>query len=269
MAAGKTNKKAKSSPKKSAAETAAQSADSVVIDGTAEEVKTQSTKAKSAPKENPKSPQGQKETHQQEIPQRKIPRSAFAIVLGVIALGIAGWSVFISQNNLTPDWQNDIDQRLTVLEQAKPDDQHLARQNDLAKANNKIDNLNERLKQIATDLEIGLKNATQASVTTGAAPVAVTDETIAVINQDIQRLNQEITALRNEITALKTASKTQALPIEKTDPPGSNAPETEPINNAEGSSWWQSLFGSIRISRLSSEIEAEENSKPNAKNEAK
>ena len=120
----------------------------MVIDGTAEDVtgKTnKSTSAKAKPKADSKKEASPPPSSKSQSQKR--PLSAFAMLMAVVALGLAGWAVFIGQKNIDPAWRGDLASRLSNVEAAiqQPttfDDRHLARQENLSVLEAQITNLN-------------------------------------------------------------------------------------------------------------------------------
>ena len=174
-----------------------------------------------------------------------------------MALGLAGWAVMIGQKNIDPQWRGDLTSRVTNLEtglktatQNPPsfDDGHLARQENLEALAKKITTINDRITALSAEFEskIAAANTPSSDAVTPAQPSNITDETITAMAAHLDRLHQDITRLQAEIEALKIVQddhiKTQHSPT-----PEANQPQGEAVENQ---SWWQSLFGSIRISRL-------------------
>ena len=246
MAVKPTSKKAKA---KSKPQQVSSSEDSVVIDGTAEDVtdktnKTTSTEAK--PKADSKkeaSPPSSKS------PSQKIPLSAFAILISVVALGLAGWAVFIGQKNINPAWRGDLASRLSGVETAiqQPatfDDRHLARKENLAALETQITNLHESMTALSADIEDQISAAVPSS---GQSSQTTDTQVFTNLKQEMEQLRQEIDSLRAEIARIKTdiTAKTPA-----TKPPAPKKTNPDQAQPEDSGSWWQSLFGSIRISRL-------------------
>ena len=267
MAKRPTPKKAKA---KSAPKSAPSQEESVIIDGTAEEVTSQDKKNATG-EAKPKADQAKsKDAQAKNSPpnkspskkSQKIPLSLFAMLMAVMALGLAGWAVMIGQKNIDPQWRGDLTSRVTNLEtglktatQNPPsfDDGHLAQQENLEALAKKITTINDRITALSAEFEskIAAANTPSSDAVTPAQPSNITDETITAMAAHLNRLHQDITRLQAEIEALKTVQddhiKAQHSPAPQSASQANNQPQGEAVENQ---SWWQSLFGSIRISRL-------------------
>ncbi len=247
MAVRPTSKKAKA---KSKPQSTAPSEDTVVIDGTAEDVtgksnKTASTEAKpkaDAKKESSPPPSSKSQS-------QKRPLSQFAMLMAVVALGLAGWAVFIGQKNIDPAWRGDLASRLSDLEVAvqQPatfDDRHLARQENLAALEAQITRLHDSMTALSADLETKITAAIPSS---GQSQDGINPDVLINIQQDMEQLRQEIDRLKADIATIKT-DITAKLSAAK--PPAPTQANPDQAQSEDSGSWWQSLFGSIRISRL-------------------
>ena len=247
MAVKPTSKKAKA---KSKSQSTAPSEDSVVIDGTAEDVTGKTNKAASAeakPKADSKKESSPPPSSKSQ--SQKIPLSVFAMLMAVVALGLAGWAVFISQKNIDPAWRGDLASRLSGVEAAiqRPatfDDRHLARQENLTALEAQVTSLNDAMTALSAELETKITAATPSS---GQSQDGINPGALTNIKQEMEQLRQEIDSLKAEIATIKTdiTAKTPA-------PAQDNQAKVNPdqVQPEDSGSWWQSLFGSIRISRL-------------------
>ena len=261
MAKRPTPKKAKA---KSAPKSAPSQEETVIIDGTAEEVTSQDKKNATG-EAKPKADQAKsKDAQAKNSPpnkspskkSQKIPLSLFAMLMAVMALGLAGWAVMIGQKNIDPQWRGDLTSRVTNLETGAEqgfDDGHLARQENLEALAKKITTINDRITALSAEFEskIAAAKAPSSDAVTPAQPSNITDETITAMAAHLDRLHQDITRLQAEIEALKIVQddhiKAQHSPAPQSASQANNQPQGEAVENQ---SWWQSLFGSIRISRL-------------------
>lgn len=247
MAVKPTSKKAKA---KSKPQSTAPSEDSVVIDGTAEDVtdktnKTASTEAK--PKADAK--KGASSPPSSQSQSQKIPLSVFAMLMAVVALGLAGWAVFIGQKNIDPAWRGDLASRLSSLEAAiqQPptfDDRHLARQENLAALEAQITSLHDAMTALSAELETKITAATPSS---SVSQDGINPEALTSIKQEMENLHQEIDSLKAEIATIKTEISEKISVAKSPTPTKANPDQAAPEDSG---SWWQSLFGGIRISRL-------------------
>ena len=247
MAVKPTSKKAKA---KSKPQSTAPSEDTVVIDGTAEDVtdksnKTASTEAKpkaDAKKESSPPPSSKSQS-------QKRPLSQFAMLMAVVALGLAGWAVFIGQKIIDPAWRGDLASRLSTLETAiqQPptfDDRHLARQENLAVLEAQIKNLYDSMTALSADLETKITLAIPSS---GQSQDGINSESLTNIKQEMEQLRQEIDIVKADIATIKTDITAK---ISAAKPPAPAKVNPDQVETQDPGSWWQSLFGSIRISRL-------------------
>ena len=248
MAVKPTSKKAKA---KSKPQSTAPSEDTVVIDGTAEDVtgKTnKSTSAEAKPKTDTKKESSPPPSSKSQSQKR--PLSQFAMLMAVVALGLAGWAVFIGQKNIDPAWRGDLASRLSNVEAAiqQPttfDDRHLARQENLSVLEAQITSLNASMTALSADLEKRIASATSTS--SGQSQEGINSEALAKIKQDMEELRQEIDGLKADMATIKTDITTKISAAEPPAPENTNPDQAAPEDSG---SWWQSLFGSIRISRL-------------------
>ena len=253
MAVRPTSKKTKT---KSKPQSAAHAEDSVVIDGTAEDVTGTSNKtasAKAKPKADSKKEASPPPSSKSQSPRR--PLSAFAMLMAVVALGLAGWAVFIGQKNIDPAWRGDLATRLSNLETAieQPatfDDRHLARQDDLAALESQIINLKEMMTVLSAEFEAQIAMATSAPL--DQSQEGINTEAFTNIKQEMERLHQDIDSLKADIATIKTDITAKTSAPKPPAPTPANPAITNPdlAEPADQKSWWQSLFGSIRISRL-------------------
>ncbi len=247
MAVKPTSKKAKA---KSKPQSTAPSEDTVVIDGTAEDVtgKTnKSTSAEAKPKADAKKESSPPPSSKSQSQKR--PLSQFAMLMAVVALGLAGWAVFIGQKNIDPAWRGDLASRLSNVEAAiqQPttfDDRHLARQENLSVLEAQITSLNASMTALSADLEKRMASAVPSS---GQSQEGSNSEALAKIKQDMEELRQEIDGLKADMATIKTDITTKISAAEPPAPENTNPDQAAPEDSG---SWWQSLFGSIRISRL-------------------
>ena len=250
MAVKPTSKKAKA---KSKPQPVSSSEDSMVIDGTAEDVTGKPNKTASAetkPKADAKKEASPSPSS--KSPSQKRPLSQFATLMAGVALVLAGWAVFISQKNIDPAWRGELTSRLSTLETAiqQPpsfDDRHLARQENLAALEAKITSLNDAMTALSAELE---SKITAAIPSTGQSQDGNTPEALTNIKQEMEQLRQEIDSLKADIATIKTEITTKlsaAKPSAQSDHSTANTDQAQPEVSG---SWWQSLFGSIRISRL-------------------
>ena len=246
MAVKPTSKKAKA---KSKPQTTAHSEDTVVIDGTAEDVTGKTNKIASSeakPKANTKKETSPPPSSSQS---QKRPLSQFAMLMAVVALGLAGWAVFIGQKNINPAWRGDLTSRLSNVEAAiqQPpsfDDRHLARQENMAVLEDQITSLNDSMTALSADLERRIAAAVPSS---GQSQEGINSEALTMIKQDMEQLRQEIDGLKADIATMKTDITTK---ISAAKPPAPAKANPDQLKTQDQGSWWQSLFGSIRISRL-------------------
>ena len=193
MAVKPTSKKAKA---KSKPQSTAPSGDTVVIDGTAEDVTGKTNKTASAeakPKTDNKKESSTPPSSKSQSNKR--PLSQFSMLMAVVALGLAGWAVFIGQKNIDPAWRGDLASRLSNVEAAiqQPpsfDDRHLARQENLAALETQITSLNASMTALSADLEKRIAAATSTS--SGQSQEGISSEALAKIKQDMEQLRQEI-----------------------------------------------------------------------------
>ena len=247
MAVKPTSKKAKA---KSKPQSTASSEDTVVIDGTAEDVtgKTnKSTSAEAKPKADAKKESSPPPSSKSQSQKR--PLSQFAMLMAVVALGLAGWAVFIGQKNIDPAWRGDLASRLSNVEAAiqQPttfDDRHLARQENLSVLEAQITSLNASMTALSADLEKRIASAVPSS---GQSQEGINSEALGKIKQDMEELRQEIDGLKADMATIKTDITTKISAAEPPAPENTNPDQAAPEDSG---SWWQSLFGSIRISRL-------------------
>ena len=248
MAVKPTSKKAKA---KSKPQSTAPSEDTVVIDGTAEDVtgKTnKSTSAEAKPKTYTKKESSPPPSSKSQSQKR--PLSQFAMLMAVVALGLAGWAVFIGQKNIDPAWRGDLASRLSNVEAAiqQPttfDDRHLARQENLSVLEAQITSLNASMTALSADLEKRIASATSTS--SGQSQEGINSEALTNVKQDMEQLRQEIDGLKADMATIKTDITTKISAAEPPAPENTNPDQAAPEDSG---SWWQSLFGSIRISRL-------------------
>ena len=248
MAVKPTSKKAKA---KSKPQSTAPSEDTVVIDGTAEDVtgKTnKSTSAEAKPKTDTKKESSPPPSSKSQSQKR--PLSQFAMLMAVVALGLAGWAVFIGQKNIDPAWRGDLASRLSNVEAAiqQPttfDDRHLARQENLSVLEAQITSLNASMTALSADLEKRIASATSTS--SGQSQEGINSEALTNVKQDMEQLRQEIDGLKADMATIKTDITTKISAAEPPEPENTNPDQVAPEDSG---SWWQSLFGSIRISRL-------------------
>jgi len=248
MAVKPTSKKAKA---KSKPQSTAPSEDTVVIDGTAEDVtgKTnKSTSAEAKPKADAKKESSPPPSSKSQSQKR--PLSQFAMLMAVVALGLAGWAVFIGQKNIDPAWRGDLASRLSNVEAAiqQPttfDDRHLARQENLSVLEAQITSLNASMTALSADLEKRIASATSTS--SGQSQEGINSEALTNVKQDMEQLRQEIDGLKADMATIKTDITTKISAAEPPAPENTNPDQAAPEDSG---SWWQSLFGSIRISRL-------------------
>lgn len=256
MAKRPTPKKAKA---KSAPKSAPSQEETVIIDGTAEEVTSQDKKNATG-EAKPKADQATPKDKANNPPPKtspskksqKIPLSLFVMLMAVMALGLAGWAVMIGQKNIDPLWRGDLTTRVANLETGAEqgfDDSHLARQENLEALAKEITTINERITALSAEFESKITAATAPSsdAVTPAQPSNIADETITKMAAHLDRLHQDITRLQAEIEALKSVQDDHIKAQHSPTPKASNQPQGEAVENL---SWWQSLFGSIRISRL-------------------
>ena len=248
MAVKPTSKKAKA---KSKPQSTAPSEDTVVIDGTAEDVtgKTnKSTSAEAKPKADAKKESSPPPSSKSQSQKR--PLSQFAMLMAVVALGLAGWAVFIGQKNIDPAWRGDLASRLSNVEAANQqpttfDDRHLARQENLSVLEAQITSLNASMTALSADLEKRIASATSTS--SGQSQEGINSEALTNVKQDMEQLRQEIDGLKADMATIKTDITTKISAAEPPAPENTNPDQAAPEDSG---SWWQSLFGSIRISRL-------------------
>lgn len=247
MAVKPTSKKAKA---KSKPESTSSSEESVIIDGTAEDV-TDKTKTAASAEDKPKA-DAKKESSPppSKSPSKKSPLSQFAMLMAVVALGLAGWAVFIGQKNIDPAWRGDLASRLSNVEAAIQDppsfdDRHLARQENLAALEAQVTSLHDAMTRLSADLETRIAAAVPSSA--GQSSPATDTQVLTDLKQEMEQLRQEIALLQAEIATIKTDISTKISTAEPPAPENTNPDQAAPEDSG---SWWQSLFGSIRISRL-------------------
>ena len=169
--------------------------------------------------------------------------------MAVVALGLAGWAVFISQKNIDPAWRGDLASRLSDVEAAiqQPatfDDRHLVRQENLVALEAQVTNLHDSMTALSAELEDQITTATPSS---GQSQDGINPEALTNIKQGMEQLRQEIDSLKAEIATIKTDITAKISAPEQSNQAKVNPDQVQPEDSG---SWWQSLFGSIRISRL-------------------
>ena len=270
MAARKSSKKAKATSQPAARSGDKTAAETIIIDGKAEDITAKAKAAPSAknasanpsarPKTDPsKAADGKPEQPQTKgdntaAPKPKTPLSAFAIVLAVVALGLAGWSVFMAQKNLNPPWRGAIENRLASVEASRPDDSHLARQKDVMAMQQHLNRLTERVAGLSSAVNSRIDDLAKMAADGSSSGASNTSaegqgDVIQTLQNQIETLEQEMRQLTEDMAVLTVQLDDLTAapqPVAPTEPPSAPPPEA----SAEDASWWQSLFGSIRISRL-------------------
>ena len=260
--------------RKSAKNKSASSADPVIIDGQAEDVKVQES-GKYAPNAQNTSSQTANKTTSQTASQtasRKSPATVIAglaLFVALLASGGVGWMIMMMTAPQDTAWQDSITARLEAVE-AKLQEQagqqsawqtHLDQQGEISAANEtSIAALKEAQQALLDDLTT-LKSdieARQSAVNATAAadtpqsinPPAIDPAVIDGIEGDLAQLTSRIEALEGSVDQLTEAAR--ATPETPATQPQSDAPATE-ADNADQGGWWSSLFGIVKISRIPAE----------------
>lgn len=228
----KSSKTAKKAPKPKTEKIGAEEA---VIDGVAEEITDQADTAHSKPT-----------SHQRPKP-KKIPLSAFAIVLATIALGIAIWTVTLIQADPYQSWRQQIDTRLTALENIEFKDAHLARKTQVDTMVMALNDLSGQINDMKTALR-QLKD--YPPVVNESVDTTNVDQPSASLINEIKRLQTQIDKIKTEIDHLKKMNA-EIMPLtQNITATDQNANDQENPLEANSSSWWDTFIGSIKITRI-------------------
>jgi len=266
--------------RKSAKNKSASSADPVIIDGQAEDVKIQES-GKDAPNAETKKPASEKSTPDlknttsqtlNKTPSRKSPATVIAglaLFVALLASGGVGWMIMMMTTPQDTAWQDSITARLEAVE-AKLQEQagqqsawqtHLDQQGEISAANEtSIAALKEAQQALLDDLTT-LKSdieARQSAVNATAAadtpqsinPPAIDPAVIDDLESDLAQLTSRLEALEGSVDQLTEAAR--ATPETPATQPISDAPPSE-ADNANQGGWWSSLFGIVKISRIPAE----------------
>ena len=255
--------------RKSAKNKSASSADPVIIDGQAEDVKVQES-GKNAPNAQNTSSQTANKTTSQTA-SRKSPATVIAglaLFVALLASGGVGWMIMMMTAPQDTAWQDSITARLEAVE-AKLQEQagqqsawqtHLDQQGEISAANEtSIAALKEAQQALLDDLtalklEIEARqsaiHATAADTAQSINPPAIDPAVIDALESDLAQLTSRLEALEGSVDQLTEAAR--ATPETPATQPQSNAPATE-ADNADQGGWWSSLFGIVKISRIPAE----------------
>ena len=248
--------------RKSAKNKSASSADPVIIDGQAEDVKVQES-GKDAPNA---------QTTASQTASRKSPATVIAglaLFVALLASGGVGWMIMMMTAPQDTAWQDSITARLEAVE-AKLQEQagqqsawqtHLDQQGEISAANEtSIAALKEAQQDVLDDLttlksEIeARKSAVNATAAADAPqsinPPAIDPAVIDALESDLAQLTSRLEALEGSVDQLTEAAR--ATPETPATQPQSNAPATEAADANQGG-WWSSLFGIVKISRIPAE----------------
>jgi len=258
--------------RKSAKNKSASSADPVIIDGQAEDVKVQES-GKDAPNAKTKKPASEKSTPDfKNTASRKSSATVIAglaLFVALLASGGVGWMIMMMTAPQDTAWQDSITARLEAVE-AKLQEQagqqsawqtHLDQQGEISAANEtSIAALKEAQQALLDDLtalklEIEARqsaiNATaDADTDQSIKPPAIDPAVIDALESDLAQLKSRLEALEGSVDQLAEAAR--ATPETPATQPQSNAPATE-ADNADQGGWWSSLFGIVKISRIPAE----------------
>ncbi|NBQ83559.1 MAG: hypothetical protein EBU10_04960 [Alphaproteobacteria bacterium] len=262
--------------RKSAKNKSASSADPVIIDGQAEDVKVQES-GKDAPNAETKKPASEKSTPDfKNTASQTASRKSSATVIAGLALFVAllasggvGWMIMMMTTPQDTAWQDSITARLEAVE-AKLQEQagqqsawqtHLDQQGEISAANEtSIAALKEAQQALLDDLtalklEIAARqsaiNATaDADTDQSIKPPAIDPAVIDALESDLAQLKSRLEALEGSVDQLTEAAR--ATPETPATQPQSNAPATD-ADNADQGGWLSSLFGIVKISRIPAE----------------
>ncbi len=252
--------------RKSAKNKSASSADPVIIDGQAEDVKVQES-GKDAP-----NAQNTTASQTAKSPSRKSPATVIAglaLFVALLASGGVGWMIMMMTAPQDTAWQDSITARLEAVE-AKLQEQagqqsawqtHLDQQGEISAANEtSIAALKEAQQALLDDLT-ALKSdieARQSAVNATAAadipqsinPPAIDPAVIDALESDLAQLKSRLEALEGSVDQLTEAA--HATPETPPTQSISDAPASD-ADNANQGGWWSSLFGIVKISRIPAE----------------
>ena len=252
--------------RKSAKNKSASSADPVIIDGQAEDVKIQES-GKDAPNAQNTTNQTASQTASRKSPATVI--AGLALFVALLASGGVGWMIMMMTTPQDTAWQDSITARLEAVE-AKLQEQagqqsawqtHLDQQGEISAANEtSIAALKEAQQALLDDLtalklEIEARqsaiNATaDADTPQSINPPAIDPAVIDDLESDLAQLTSRLEALEGSVDQLTEAAR--ATPETPATQPQSKAPATE-ADNADQGGWWSSLFGIVKISRIPAE----------------
>jgi hypothetical protein len=252
--------------RKSAKNKSAPSADPVIIDGQAEDVKVQES-GKDAPNTQNSSSQTANKTDSRKSPATVI--AGLALFVALLASGGVGWMIMMMTAPQDTAWQDSITARLEAVE-AKLQEQagqqsawqtHLDQQGEISAANEtSIAALKEAQQALLDDLT-ALKSdieARQSAVNATAAadtpqsinPPAIDPAVIDALESDLAQLTSRLEALEGSVDQLTEAAR--ATPETPATQPQSDAPASDSTDANQGG-WWSSLFGIVKISRIPAE----------------
>jgi len=260
--------------RKSAKNKSASSADPVIIDGQAEDVKVQES-GKDAPNTQNTASQINSQTANKTSGQtsnRKSPATVIAglaLFVALLASGGVGWMIMMMTAHQDTAWQDSITARLEAVE-AKLQEQagqqsawqtHLDQQGEISAANETSIAALKEAQQDALDDLTALKSdieARQSAVNATAAadipqsinPPAIDPAVIDAIEGDLAQLKSRLEALEGSVDQLTEAA--HATPETPPTQSISDAPASD-ADNANQGGWWSSLFGIVKISRIPAE----------------